>query len=129
MATRQASAGGGAVGIPRDIMGRQGMGCLELGYTDVALGISGSFVGNYYDIDILAKVVITVSADQAGTAYIDWAQDLAGTNAVYSDTLAVVAGTPAYLLTECKGPYARVRYVNGATAQAAFKLAFNGKVT
>lgn len=114
--------------IPRDCTGRTGSGCDELGYTDVALGISANFTGSYYDVTIFSKTLVTVLTDQAGTVFIDWSQDMAGTNAVYSDSLAIVASTAAFLLTECKGPYARVRYVNGAVAQTSFKLALNGKV-
>jgi hypothetical protein len=68
-----------------------------------------------------ARITGTVYSDKAGTLYIDFSPD--GTNWDYSTTaVSVSAGTGTGFSEEVVAPYARLRYVNGATAQTTFRL-------
>jgi hypothetical protein len=65
-------------------------------------------------------VVGMVFADQAGTIYIEQSMDNA--NWDLSTNYAVVASDGKGFKEEIFAPYVRVRYVNGATPQTAFRL-------
>jgi hypothetical protein len=65
-------------------------------------------------------VVGMVFADQAGTLYIEQSMDNA--NWDVSTSYPVVANDGKGFKEEVYGPYVRVRYVNGATPQTAFRL-------
>lgn len=65
-------------------------------------------------------VVGMVFADQAGNIFIE--QSMNGTNWDLSTTYAVTANDGKGFKEEIFAPYVRVRYVNGATPQTAFRL-------
>jgi hypothetical protein len=65
-------------------------------------------------------VVGMVFADQAGNIYIEQSMD--GINWDLSTTYAVAANDGKGFKEELFGPYVRVRYVNGATPQTAFRM-------
>jgi hypothetical protein len=68
-----------------------------------------------------ARITGTVYSDKAGTLYIDFSPD--GTNWDYSTTaVSVSAGTGTGFSEEVVAPFARLRYVNGGTAQTTFRL-------
>jgi len=73
------------------------------------------------DSDVLTgRVVGSVFADQAGTLYIE--QSPNNTNWDIVDSFSVSANAGLGFSVEKVVPYARVRYVNGATAQTVFRL-------
>jgi hypothetical protein len=65
-------------------------------------------------------VVGMVFADQAGNIFIE--QSMNGTNWDLSTTYAVAASDGKGFKEEIFAPYIRVRYVNGATPQTAFRM-------
>lgn len=65
-------------------------------------------------------VVGMVFSDQAGNIFIEQSMD--GTNWDLSTTYAVVAGDGKGFKEDVFAPYVRVRFVNGATPQTAFRL-------
>ena len=70
---------------------------------------------------IAKKIYITVYSDQSGTIYIEYSPD--NTNWDSSESISYTGGTkPAIQPIEVKGRYARIRYVNGNTAQSVFRL-------
>ena len=62
----------------------------------------------------------SVFADQAGNVFIEQSAD--GTNWDVSTTYAVAAGDGSGIEEPVLLPYFRIRYVNGETLQAAFRL-------
>jgi hypothetical protein len=62
----------------------------------------------------------SVYSDQAGDIYIEQSAD--GTNFDISSTYAITADDGKGFKEEVLLPYIRVRYVNGATDQTAFRL-------
>lgn len=65
-------------------------------------------------------VVGMVFADQAGTLFIEQSMD--NTNWDISTSYAVTASDGKGFKEDIFAPYIRVRYVNGATPQTAFRL-------
>lgn len=61
-----------------------------------------------------------VFADQAGTVYIEQSAD--GVNWDISTSYPVTANNGKGFNEPLYGPYVRIRYVNGATAQGTFRL-------
>ncbi|MDE3077996.1 MAG: hypothetical protein KGJ86_21435 [Chloroflexota bacterium] len=68
-----------------------------------------------------ARITGTVFADQAGTLNIDQSSD-GGGHWDYTTTIAITASTGAAFSVEVVSPLARLRYVNGSSAQTAFRL-------
>jgi len=66
------------------------------------------------------KLYVTVFADQAGTLYIEQSPD--GGNWDVTESISVSANVGVAVVREIAAGYARVRYVNGATAQTVFRL-------
>jgi hypothetical protein len=91
-----------------------------LASTTTPLGANGTYTSGSLTVSGYGRIVGTVFADQAGTLYIEQSSD--GTNWDASTGVSVSAGTPASFSVEVVAPTARVRYVNGATAQTAFRL-------
>lgn len=67
------------------------------------------------------RITGSVFADQAGTIYIEQSGD-GGTNWDVSTSYALSAGASSGFSEEILLPYVRVRYVNGATNQGAFRI-------
>lgn len=65
-------------------------------------------------------VVGMVFADQAGTLFIEQSMD--GVNWDISTSYSVVANDGKGFKEDVFGPYVRVRFLNGATPQTAFRL-------
>ncbi len=98
--------------------------------TNGALGASGDYTQAWQDAQSLAVTYVagSVTADQAGTLYVDYSDD--GTNVARTTTLLAFApntagtanaDTPDYPVS-IPTRYFRFRYVNGATAQGSFAL-------
>jgi len=88
--------------------------------TTTALGAGASYTSGSFTVSGYGRIVGTVFADQAGTLYVEQSSD--GTNWDASASVSVSASTPTSFSVEVVAPTARVRYVNGATAQTVFRL-------
>jgi len=88
--------------------------------TVTALGASASYTGSARETKGYARISGSVFADQAGTLYVE--QSPNGSNWDVSESVAVSAGVGAKFTYEIVCPYARIRYVNGATGQTTFRL-------
>jgi len=97
------------------------LGRLELvDYTTTPLAANGTWVSTT-DSSVYTRFICgSVYADQPGTLYVEQSPD--GTNWDLVDSYSVSAGTGLKFSVEKVLPYARVRFVNGATAQAVFRL-------
>lgn len=65
-------------------------------------------------------IIGMVFADQAGNIFIEQSMD--GTNWDLSTTYAILANDGKGFKEDVFAPYVRVRFVNGATPQTAFRL-------
>lgn len=94
--------------------------------TIIPLGISATFTGPWIPVELFEKLCAGAFANQTGTLYIDQSQD--GTNQDISSSIAIPAsGNGASLVVDTVLLYARIRIVNGASAQATLRAALNGK--
>ena len=88
--------------------------------TFVLLGIGGIYTGAGRRCNDFRYIRGTIFADVAGTLYVE--QDADNMNFAIQDTFAVVAGVGLGFKALCVGRFIRLRYVNGAAAQAVFRL-------
>jgi hypothetical protein len=88
--------------------------------TTTALAANGTYTSSTLNLSGWGRIIGTVYADQAGTLYVEQSSD--GTNFDSSSSFSVSAGSPFGFSVEVVAPYGRIRYVNGATAQTAFRL-------
>ena len=88
--------------------------------TTTALGSNGTFATGTLNSDTYDSIVGSVFADQTGTLYVE--QSFDGTNWDVSKSIAVTASAGQAINEPLVAPYFRARYVNGATAQGAFRL-------
>jgi hypothetical protein len=97
------------------------LGRLELvAYTTTPLAANGTWTSST-DSSVYTRFICgSVYADQPGTLYVEQSPD--GTNWDISTSYSVSAGAGLSFSIEKVLPYARVRYVNGATAQTVFRL-------
>jgi len=90
-------------------------------YTDTTSSLiaNGSFVSAARNCNSRGIFLVTVDTDQAGNLYIDQSTD----NSTYLDFGArpCVAGINTFTVTTFL-QYARIRYVNGSTAQSRFRI-------
>jgi len=84
------------------------------------LPANGTYTSSDHLVNGWGKIVGTVYADQAGTLYIEQGAD--GTNYDSVSSFSVGAGQSFGFMVDVVAPHVRVRYVNGATAQSAFRL-------
>lgn len=84
------------------------------------LGSSATFTGTFEDTLQYPTVSVVVFANQAGSLIIEWSTD--GTNVDANDTFSILASTGKQFSFGAMARYFRVRYVNGAVAQGAFRL-------
>jgi hypothetical protein len=97
------------------------LGRLELvDYTTTPLAANGTWVSTTDSSAYTRFICGSVYADQPGTLYVEQSPD--GTNWDVVDSYSVSAGVGLKFSVEKVLPYARVRYVNGATAQTVFRL-------
>jgi hypothetical protein len=94
-------------------------------YTTTALAANGVWTSSSVDclgsVPRANKIYITCYSDQSGTIYVDYSSD--GTYWDSSESISYTGGTtPAIAPIVVKSRYARIRYVNGATAQSVFRL-------
>lgn len=91
--------------------------------TSTNLGSNATFTGTSRDFSTLtrSKFIAQVIADQAGTLFLERANASGGPWFV-ARSQAVVANTPVELEMFICHPFARVRYLNGSTAQGSFNL-------
>jgi len=107
-----------AYGIYRDI------------FTDTTTPLAGgaTFTGNSHDAYNKCVACATATSDQNGTLYIDQSDNPNfPANQVYSESVALVGGTPVSLISTLRLEYWRVRYINGGVAQGQFWLASTGQ--
>jgi len=97
------------------------LGRLELvAYTTTPLAANGEWVSSV-DSSVYARFICgSVYADQAGTLYVEQSPDSSNWDVV--DSFTVSGGSGVKFSVEKVAPYARVRYVNGSTAQTVFRL-------
>jgi hypothetical protein len=96
-------------------------GLLELvAYTTTPLPANGTWTSSTEGALITGRLVGSCYSDQSGTLYIEQSPD--GTHWDVVDSFSVTGGSGIGFSVEKVCPYARVRYVNGATAQSVFRL-------
>jgi len=88
--------------------------------TTTALGVSGTYTSASIDGIQYRRLTGKVFADQAGTLEIHHSDD--GTTWDTITSISVSASTPASFDEPIYTRYIRVNYVNGTTAQTAFRL-------
>ena len=91
-----------------------------LASTTTALGANASYTSGSFTVSGYGRIVGSCYADQAGTLYVEQSSD--GTNFDVQSTFSYSAGALLGFSVEVVAPTARVRYVNGATAQTVFRL-------
>jgi hypothetical protein len=103
--------------LPTD---KQGILKTEVVYTATALGASASYTSSWIPVSTMRRLLILLNADQTGNLYVEHSRD--GSAARRVTTVAVAANTPQGIEEICYSSYARVVYVNDATAQGSFEL-------
>ena len=88
--------------------------------TTSPLGANATYVSDAKVTDRADNISGSVFADQAGTIYIEQSYD--GQNWDISTDYSVSANDGKGFNESLYAPYVRVRYVNGGTAQGAFRL-------
>jgi hypothetical protein len=103
-------------------VGLTDVGKLELlVFTTTLLPANGTWISKVDSDPFTGRIVGSVFADQAGTLYVEQSGDGVDWRDVV-DSFSVVANQGIGFSVEKVVPYARVRYVNGATAQTEFRL-------
>jgi hypothetical protein len=118
---------GAAIQVPIDIQGqavdvfvRKKAYKTLAGSTTTPLAANASVTLGPFDGIDWKDVLISVFADQAGTLYYEQSPD--NVNWDISEAISIAAGIGQGIVREIIARYVRVRYVNGATAQTAFRL-------
>lgn len=93
---------------------------LVVSYTTTPLGANEAWTSAVDSDARTGRIVGSVFADQPGTLYVEQSPDGANWDVVESFPVSANAGLG--FSVEKVVPYARVRYVNGATAQSVFRL-------
>jgi hypothetical protein len=88
--------------------------------TTTALGSNGVFVTGAFRIDGSQEIRGTIFANQAGTIYIE--QSFDQNNWDCSNSYAITANDGKGFKESVVADYARVRYVNGSSAQTTLRL-------
>lgn len=88
--------------------------------TSTPLGNAGVYNTGVLLSDVFDRITGSVTADQGGTLFIEQSADQ--TNWDVSTSYTVNAADAKGFSEELLLPYVRVRYVNGATPQATFRL-------
>ena len=91
-----------------------------VGSTTTPLGANASWVSPVDSDPATGRIVGSVYADQAGTICVEQSPD--GSNWDVVDCFSVSAGSGIGFSVEKVCAHARVRYMNGATAQTVFRL-------
>ncbi|WP_138752763.1 hypothetical protein [Paenibacillus sinopodophylli] len=98
------------------------MGCIRTvkNRSTTPLGSNATYEGPVFKSEMYNQIRGLVSANQSGTISLQESFD--GVTWYQSNTAAVTGGTPAAFRFYCHAYYARIVYVNGATAQGSFDL-------
>lgn len=88
--------------------------------TSIPLAANGTYTSSTESTSYTGRIVGTVFADAAGTLIIEQSPD--STNWDLQDSYSVQANVGLGFSVEKVASYARVRYVNGPTAQTVFRL-------
>lgn len=88
--------------------------------TTTPLGANATFTSGVLVVSGLDNIVGTVFADAAGTIYVEQSFDRA--NWDISTDYAVAANDGKGFAEKVYAPFVRLRYVNGSSAQSAFRL-------
>lgn len=93
--------------------------------TTATLGSNATFTGTSEDTTNYVAAAIALGVDRNGTLNVDFSPD--GTNWDQVQTYPITVASPGsvsgfYFQFMCEARYFRLRYVNGATAQGAFRL-------
>jgi len=89
------------------------------------LGISATFTGSAEDTTNYTVASVAIAVDRNGTLNVDFSPDGTNWDQVQSYPITVTTGGVAqgfYYQFMCEAKYFRLRYVNGGTAQAVFRL-------
>jgi len=105
-----------------------GAQAIALDSTTAPLGASATYTGLNVQTSDYSRLCGTVFANVAGTLNVDQSGD-GGANFDGSDSVAVVANVGQHFNFQRRGNFARLRYVNGAGAQATFRLFLFGSTT
>ena len=87
--------------------------------TTTPLGISATYTGAWFSIDIYGSLQIILLANQSGNAYIEYSMD--GSTEIAEDTAAIVADTLLKIDSTHEMLYARLKIINGITAQTSLE--------
>jgi hypothetical protein len=94
--------------------------------TTAILSGGGTFTSANQDVKDYAFISLTLFADQNGALYVEFTSD--GTNYDVSRRITYFRNRPySYGPVRPPAPTMRLRYVNGAVAQGAFRLYLYGK--
>lgn len=91
-------------------------------FTTQVLAAGATYISSPKDFEHsrLGFMSVLAFSNQAGTLYIDQSMD--GSNWDFTENVSVSANVGTKLKSAIIARYARVRYVNGATAQTIFRL-------
>jgi len=88
--------------------------------TTTPLAANGTWSSGQLQAELSDTITGSVFADQAGTIFIEQSGD--GTNWDISTSYAVTANNGKGIQESILLPYLQIRYVNGASAQGAFRI-------
>ncbi|HPT88455.1 MAG TPA: hypothetical protein PL004_11480 [Bacillota bacterium] len=104
--------------IPTDAQGVKRTKQLE---TVTNLAANATYTGVTIDTSAERRIVGIVSANQAGTLYVESSTNGSTWYSIFKQNIA--ANTPFGFDVPCYTEYTRIKYTNGNTAQTAFRLA------
>jgi len=91
--------------------------------TETALGAGETYTGKWFDVQRAEQIVGAVKADAGGTLYVEQSQDVGDPREVHADAeRSYTSGEALGFEVPPLCRYARVRYVNGSSAQSSFHL-------
>ena len=90
--------------------------------TTTPLGISATYTGAWIPVDIYGSLRAVILADESGDAYIEYSLD--GTTKFTEDAGAITASALMRIDSSHKMLYARLKIINGTTAQSSLEAYF-----
>ncbi|BBM84433.1 hypothetical protein [Candidatus Uabimicrobium amorphum] len=98
---------------------------VQIGKEQNPLAAIAVFASSGFDVRDADSVVATVLADQSGMLFIEFSWD--NTNFTASASYAYTANDPLGISLSVVAKYARIRFVNGGTAQTSMLLEWGKK--
>ena len=97
---------------------------LPLDITTSPLSASKTYTGAWFDVTGYAAVLVMAYSDEAGTCYLDWTNDTSDSTPWAQASFDIAASTVnSGTVYYNRGPYFRLTYANGSTAQSIMRLA------